>query len=238
MAKLAGIDPLELLTRGADPGQLATFLERFEEGITAAFVDSARRIPARPTECPAVYARGNFRRWQIDEAFREAAKAAGLSVITDFTSPPTWSYPIVRTGAFSITLGMADKPTATAQRRLRCRGRYMKRHTARNAALNPQSRLTLGKERVRSIIPNGAIGAVVAIEASMYEPDRPRYIGFWIPDPSLNGTVYRIRLENLIAELRKRAAAAGKRLPMTGQRKKLERKIPVRKLPQRKSRDT
>jgi hypothetical protein len=51
--------------------------------------------------------------------------------------------------------------------------------------MDPQGSLGLTPEKVTKILPNGAIGAVIVVESSVHQPDRPRYVGFWIPSPSL-----------------------------------------------------
>lgn len=225
------------LLDSADPGRFADFLEAFEESVVTAFIDADRRVPAKPADRPGVSARGNYRRWQLDVGFQEAANKAGVPVITLATSPPGWTFPIVRLGAFSITLGIVDRQLAQGRRWLRTKGAYMRRHASRNSVLDPQASLPFKQEKVKRILPAGAIGAVIVIEGSLYQPDEPRYIGFWIPSPNLTTPYFRVKLETLIESLRRRAASATPRKVVQGARIKPKRKLPVRKTPQRKNDD-
>lgn len=93
MARSSALDPWNLL-KNADSARLADFLEYFDEGIAAAFMDAHRKVPARRHERPGVYARGTYRRWQLDESFRRSAQKAGMVIATGTTNPPTWSFPI------------------------------------------------------------------------------------------------------------------------------------------------
>jgi hypothetical protein len=236
MARPSALDPWNLL-KNADSARLADFLEYFDEGIAAAFIDSHRKVPARRHERPGVYARGTYRRWQLDESFRRSAQKAGMVITTGTNSPPTWSFPILRTGAFSITLGIVDRHLAQGPRRLRCKGAYMRRHAARNGVMDPQGSLGFTREKVTTILPNGAIGAVIVVEGSVHQPDRPRYVGFWIPSPSLVKPFFRAKIEDVVLSLRRYAAAAAPRKPAPGERIKPVRKMPVRKTPRRKDDD-
>lgn len=217
MARTKPIEPIELLVNRGDPGQLETFFRTLSEGISVAFADAERRNPALPHERPAVNARGNDRRAMLDSAFRKAAGRAKLEVTTGTNNPPTWSFPILRTGAFSITIGVVDRRLAASPRLLRCRGAYMRRHTARNAVANPQGRLMLHGHEVRRLIPNGSI---VVVESSLYVPDRPLYAALWIPSPKLNRAYFKIRLDKLLGILRARSARKVERIPLSAQRKK------------------
>jgi hypothetical protein len=216
MAAAKLLDPLAMLVRRMDRQKLVTFFTAVNESFPAAFADSARNIPARPNQRAAIHARGNLRHSKLEEMFRSAAKKAQLPIITGYTNPPSWSFPIIRAGAFSITLGIADRRFVPGRRRLRSRGRYMQRHCERNNILDPQSRLIFAKERdvVRKIIPDGSIGALITVEGSIHTPNLPRYIGFWVMAPGLRRTFFDVPIEDLIAFLRKSTSEKSDRRPI------------------------
>jgi hypothetical protein len=224
MAKRSA-EVLKLLLRHGDPGKLLTFFRAVEEGFATSFADANTRMPASPR----VYARGAIRRVLMDRAFRAAAAKAELAPTTDFTDPPTWSYPTLRLGAFSVTLGIVDKDRATGSRRLRNRGKYVRHHARNNEAMNPQGSLLPDEGGgVTRVIPSGSLGALVVAEASVYKPDVPLWLGIWIPSPNLRRAYYRCSLDVLLALLREHQLAAARRVrPAAG--RPVERKKPVLK---------
>lgn len=223
----AGI--LKLLLRHGDVGELLTFFRAVEEGFTTAFADANVRMPAAPKDRPAVYARGTIRRVLMDRAFCAAATKAGLASVTNFTDPPTWSFPTLRLGAFSVTLGIVEKLQAVGSRRLRNRGKYVRNHARNNEAANPQGSLFRADvSGVPRLIPNGSMGALVVAEASVHNPDVPMWIGFWLPSPNLRRAYYQCSLHALLASLREHQLAAARHVrPAAGQ--PAERKKPVLK---------
>lgn len=230
------VEPLKLLLRHGDPGQLLTFFRAISEGFTAAFADAATRMPAGPKDRPAVNARGAIRRVLMDRATRDAAAKAGLAVTTSFNNPPTWSFPVIRLGAFSVTLGIVEKVRAVGPHRLRNRGKYVRDHAQRNEAVNPQESLFRDTAHdVPRVIPNGSLGALVVAEASVHMPDMPLWIGFWVPSPNLRRTYYQCSLDELLATLREHQLAATRRArPASG--RSVERKKPVLKPSKKKER--
>lgn len=231
VAKSRGNDPVELLLRRADAGRMLAFFKAVSEYMATAFADAAKIVPAEPGDSPAVSARGNLRRLRLDRAFRAAAAAVGYPVVTGTTNPPSWKYPIVRLGAFSLTLGIVQRATSYGPPRLRSRGNYVLDHVARNEPVNPQGSLLSAKIDVVEVIPDGALGAFVVAEPSVHLPDSPLYLGFMVPSPNLGRTYYRCSLERLVGLLQERVAA--ERRPV---RKKVERKQPkLKKQPKRPS---
>lgn len=223
-------EPLKLLLRHEDPERLLNFFRALQEGFTAAFADAhARMMPTAPTDRPAINARGAIRRVLMDRVFREAAEQAGLAARTDFTNPPTWSFPVLRLGAFSITLGIVEKVRASSPRRLRNRGRYVRHHARNNEMANPQGSLFRDDgSGVPRVIPGGSLGALVVAEASVHQPDVPLWIGFWLPSPNLRQAYYKCSLDVLLAFLRERQLVSTRRVrPMAGQ--PVERKKPLLK---------
>jgi hypothetical protein len=206
------------------------FFKRLSERFSVAFADAAKTVPAHPGDGPAVSARGNLRRLHLDRAFRAAAERAGYTVSTGFTNPPSWNFPIIRIGAFSLTLGIVERALSRSPRRLRSRGKYVEDHVARNEPVNPQeSLLDSPSAEVVQVIPDGALGAFIVAEPSVHVPDSPLYLGFMVPSPNLRRTYFRCSLERLIGLLQERVAA--ERRPA---RKIVQRKKPkLKKLPKR-----
>lgn len=213
---------IKLLLRHEDPGRLLAFFRALEEGFTSAFADANVKMPATPKDRPAVNARGAIRRVLMDRAFRAAAAKAGMTSTAAFTHPPTWSFPILRVGGFSVTLGIVERIQAAGPRRLRNRGQYLRRHAQNNEILNPQGNLFHDDvSGMRRVIPSGSVGALVVAEASVHKPDVPLWIGFWVPSPNLRWAYFRCSLDALLASLREQQlAAAGRVRPAAGQRKK------------------
>lgn len=226
-------DPLDALARGTDLPQSLRFFESLEEGVYADFLDSNRDIPSDPDDRPAVYARGNVRRMRLDRTVKKAAAVAELPIVVKRTYPASWSYPVVEMGPYSVTVGMADRRSMTARRHLRCHGKYMRFHVEQNDIADPQGSLFEIKSKITRLVPRGSIGAVIAIEPSLLHPDRPRYVGFWIPRPSLKGTYFRITMDGLIVYLRERIAASAPKKDMATTRKAIQRK-PLKKRVRRK----
>lgn len=227
------VEPLTLLLRHQDPEQLLTFFQAIEEGFTAAFADANTMMPASSTDRPAINARGAVRRVLMDRAFRAAAAKAGLNPATGFTSPPSWSFPVLRLGPFSITVGLVEKIRAVGPRRLRNRSKYIRHHSRNNDIANPQENLFRDyKHDVPRVLPSGILGALVVAEASPHQPDMPLWIGFWLPSPNLRQAHYRCSFDELLAFLREHQITKVKRTrPAANQR--IERKNPVLK-PMRK----
>jgi hypothetical protein len=222
---------LKLLMRNEEVGSLIKFFRGLEEGFTADFADAAARMPARPRDRPAVYARGAIRRCLMDRTFHRAATEAEKVPETGFTDPPSWSYPTIRVGAFSLTLGLVERRRATGPRRLRNKGKYVRRHAKNNEVANPQGTLFRDEaNKVPRMIPGGSLGALVVAESSVHAPDVPLWIGFWLPSPNLKQAYFRCSITKLLSLLQEhQRAVAGRRLrPAAGQR--IERKKPTLKL--------
>jgi hypothetical protein len=208
---------------------MLAFFKALSERMAAAFSDAAKAVPAARGDSPAVSARGNLRRLHLDRAFRAAAAEAGYAVVTGTTTPPSWNYPIVRLGAFSLTLGIVQRATYYGPRHLRSRGNYVFDHVVRNEPVNPQGSLLPAAPHLVEIIPDGALGAFVVAEPSVHVPDSPLYLGFMVPAPNLRRSYFMCSLERLVGLLQERVAA--ERRPA---RKRIERKQPtLKKQPKR-----
>ncbi|MCA3563815.1 MAG: hypothetical protein IOC90_12350 [Methylocystis sp.] len=206
---------------------MLSFFQALSERMATAFSDAAKMVPAARGDGPAVSARGNLRRLHLDRAFRAAAADTGYPIVTGTTTPPSWNYPIIRLGAFSLTLGIVQRATSYGPRRLRSRGNYAYDHVVRNGPANPQGSLLASAHDVVEVIPDGALGAFVVAESSVHVPDSPLYLGFMVPAPNLRQSYFMCSLERLVGLLQERVAA--ERRPA---RKKVERKLPkLKKLP-------
>jgi hypothetical protein len=217
--KFTTLDVIELLLRRGDPSDLLRFFQDLSERLSAAFPDSEKAVQATVIDRPAVLARGTYRRMLFDRAFRRSAVTAGIPVVNRFTDPPSWSYPLTRIGAFSVTIGIVQRYKAYGSLRLRGRGRYVRHLARRNGFLNPQG--SLFDPDVIRVIPNGSLGALIVVESNMHKPDAPGWVGFWVPSPNLRRPYFRCSLERLVSILRDRVAVS--RRPV---RKNVERKKP------------
>lgn len=220
---------LQFLLRKEDPARLLALLQPLSEGLSAACADSAKKIPAVRENRPAVSARGNVRRWLMHEAFIRAAEQAGIPLTKSSNATGTWTFPVIRLGAFSITVGVVDRPYTASAPRLRSRGRYVRDLVERNRPLNPIADMfAKPADAMPSVIPNGAFGGLVVIEPSLWVPDTPSFIGFLVPSPDLRGNYFRCSLDFLIRHLRGKIAATKKPKRAAPQRKLvgLKRKKP------------
>lgn len=230
MKRRRRLDVVDLLLRRGDASAALEFFKRLAEQLSASFADSAKAFPAAPKDSIALTTRGHVRRLYLDRGFRAAAAHAGYGTGTSYTQPPTWNFPVLRLGAFAVTLGVVDRSSSRRDWYLRSRAKYLLDHAARNAVLNPQGGLF--EERpagVVEVIPDGALGALVVVEPSSYVPDAPVHIGFMVPSPSLRKTYFRCSLERLIALLQERVAVEARPV-----RKPIGRKLPkLKKAPKR-----
>lgn len=220
---------LQFLLRKEDPARLLSLLQSLAEGLSAACADAAKKVPANRENRPAVTARGNVRRWLLHEAFIRAAEQAGISVAKNSNVTGTWTFPVIRLGAFSITVGVVDRPYTASAPRLRSRGQYVRDLVERNRPLNPMADMFARPEdAMPSVIPNGAFGGLVVVEPSLWVPDTPSFIGFLVPSSDLRGNYFRCSLDFLIRHLRSKVAATKKPKRAAPQRKPvgLKRKKP------------
>lgn len=226
-------DPVELLLRRPEKARVISFFKELSEQIALAFSDAAQTVPAEQWNRPAVAARGHLRRYHLDLAMHKAASKVGFPIVTYKTSPATWSYSVVRIGAFSLTLGIVQRIRSRCVRRLRTRGNYAYDLVERNEPINPQGSLLDFDRELDEVLPDGTFGAFVVAEPSVYVPDSPLYIGFLVPSPNLRRAYFSCSIEQLIVLMQERLNA--ERRPS---RKVVERKQPkLKKQPKRPSGD-
>lgn len=198
--------PLDLLFRTEDPQKSLRFFQALEEEIGAATADAVRTIPEAIVPS-AKQARGTVRRHFLERAIRRAGSRAGIEIGTGWTAPPTWSYPTVRLGAFTIVLGLVVSRYQGAPRQLRTRSAYVEALCARNAPLDRQG--TLFKEahaEIPTLIPDGAFGGLIVSEHNGSSPEIPSFSGFWVPSNDLKKPYYCYSLEQIMIYLRETIA--------------------------------
>jgi hypothetical protein len=195
------VDPLEELLRNEAAEQLLRFFALAEERLTLAFPRASSML-AESTSPSAKQVRGTTRRHFLHEALATAARDAGLEFENRWTDPATWSFPVVRSGSFSMTIGIVDTRFRGAARALRTTSQYVADLCERNIVADPQGGLFEGLERKDVVIPRGSLGALIVAQYSPAHPDEPAFLGFWVPSPDLREPFYVRSFEQVIAALR------------------------------------
>ncbi len=218
------VDPFELLLRRGKLDQLLTFFMRLEERMTLAF-PSASRILADSLAPSAKQVRGGARRHFLQEALISSARDAGLYQETKWTDPATWSFPLVKLGGFSLTIGIVETRYRGASRALRSKSKYVADLCQRNSILDPQSTLFDKVAPSDAVIADGAMGGLLVAQFSHHSPDQPAFLGFWVPSEKLSSAYYVRSVEEIIAMLRQRLSLARKPTKRTIERKPLKRRV-------------
>lgn len=195
------VNPLEELLRNEAADQLLRFFTLAEERLTLAFPRASAMLPdsASPS---AKQVRGTTRRHYLHEALATAARDAGLEFENRWTDPATWSFPVVRSGSFSMTIGILDTRFRGAGRALRTTSQYVADLCERNVVANPQGGLFDGVDRKDAVIPRGSLGALIVAQYSPANPDEPAFLGFWVPSPDLREPYYVRSFDQVITALR------------------------------------
>lgn len=195
------VEPLEELLKNEAADQLLRFFTLAEERLTLAFPRASGML-AESTSPSAKQVRGTTRRHYLHEALATAARDAGLEFENRWTDPATWSFPVVRSGSFSMTIGILDTRFRGAARALRTTSQYVADMCERNVVANPQAGLFDGIDRKDAVIPRGSLGALIVAQYSPATPDEPAFLGFWVPSPDLREPYYVRSFEQVIAALR------------------------------------
>jgi hypothetical protein len=195
------VDPLDELLRNEAAEQLLRFFTLAEEGLTLAFPRASSMLPESSSPS-AKQVRGTTRRHFLHEALAAAARDAGLEFENRWTDPATWSFPVVKSGSFSMTIGIVDTRFRGAARALRTTSQYVAELCARNVVANPQASLFDGIERKDAVIPKGSLGALIVAQYSPTNPNEPAFLGFWVPSPDLKEPYYVRSFDQVIAALR------------------------------------
>ena len=195
------VDPLEELLRHENADQLLRFFSLAEERLTLAFPRASRML-AESASPSAKQVRGTTRRHYLHEALATAAQDAGLEFENRWTDPATWSFPVVRSGSFSMTIGIVDTRFRGASRALRTTSQYVAELCQRNAIVNPQAGLFDGIDRKDAVIPKGSLGALIVAQYSPTNPEEPAFLGFWVPSADLREPYYVRSFDQVITALR------------------------------------
>jgi hypothetical protein len=224
------VDPLEELLKNEAADQLLRFFTLAEERLTLAFPRASSML-AESSSPSAKQVRGTTRRHYLHEALATAARDADLEFENRWTDPATWSFPVVRSGGFSMTIGIVDTRFRGSGRTLRTTSQYVADLCERNVVVNPQGGLFDGIERKDVVIPRGSLGALIVAQYSPTQPDAPAFLGFWVPSPDLSEPYYVRSFEQVIAALREHLA-----LGRRPSKRVVERKaIKLRKKPDKKA---
>lgn len=220
------VDPLEELVRHEDADQILKFFTLAEERLTLAFPQASRMLSEFDSPS-AKQVRGTTRRHFLHEGLATAAQDAGLEFESRWTDPATWSFPVVRSGSFSMTIGIVDTRFRGASRALRTTSQYVAELCQRNAVVNPQGGLFESIARDDTIIPRGSLGALIVAQYSSSKPDEPAFLGFWVPSENLREPYYVRSFDQVIAALRDRLELERRPAKKTVERKRLR----IRKKP-------
>lgn len=218
MAGRRFIDPFELLIRREDLERILTFFMRAEERLTLAFPRAARLMEGQ-VEPSARQVRGSARRHYLHEALSSSAADAGLPLETKYTDPPAWSFPVIRAGAYSFTIGIVETRYRGAPRTLRSKGKYVAALCERNEITNPQYSLLDSLAPEDAVIPSGSLGGLIVAQYDGHNPERPAFLGFWVPSATLSETYYVRSFAEIIEMLRSKLSL--KRRP---EKRRIERK--------------
>lgn len=219
MAEHRFVDPFELLIRREDLERMLTFFMRAEERLTLAFPRAARIMEGQ-IEPSARQVRGSARRHYLHEALASAAADAGLPLETRYTDPPAWSFPLIRAGAYSFTIGIVETRYRGAARTLRSKGKYVAELCERNEITNPQSSLLDSMAPEDAIIPNASLGGLIVAQYDSYNPEQPAFLGFWVPSATLTETYYVRSFAEMIEMLRGKLS-----LSRRPEKRRVERKL-------------
>lgn len=217
------IDPFELLLRRGDANQLLNFFMRAEERLTLAF-PRASRVLSDSQSPSARQVRGGTRRHYLHEALASAAADAGFPLETRWTDPATWSFPVIKIGGYSMTIGIVETRYRGAARTLRTRSKYMEQLCQRNEIVDPQTRLFDTISTSDSVIPDGALGGLIVAQYQAHNPDVPAFLGFWVPSTKLNQHYYVRSFAEIIAMLRERLSLSRRPVKRTVERKGVKRR--------------
>ena len=217
------IDPFELMLRRANLPKLLEFFKRAEERLASAF-PRASRVLAESNAPSAKQARGTARRHHLHEALLSAASDVGLPVETRWTDPATWSYPVIKIGGFSLTIGIVETRYRGAARTLRSKSKYMEQLCARNGILDPQTGLFDDIAPKDTIIADGAMGGLIVAQYRPHTPDTPAFLGFWVPSENLKSAYYVRSFDEVIAAIRDRLSLSRRPAKKTVERKPLRKR--------------
>jgi len=217
------VNPLEELLRSESADLLLRFFTLAEERLSLAFPRACRMLEGEFSPS-AKQVRGSSRRHYLHEALATSARDAGLEFENRWTDPATWSFPVVRSGGFSMTIGIVDTRFRGDKRALRTTSQYVAKLCERNAIVNPQGQLFQELERDDVVIPRGSLGALIVAQYSPANPEEPAFLGFWVPSEDLREPYYVRSFEQVIAFLREGLELKRRPAKQTVERKRLRKR--------------
>lgn len=219
------IDPFELLIRRTDLGRMLRFFTLAEERLTMAFPRAARLL-AESDDPTAKQVRGTSRRHYLHEALLTAAQDAGIDCDIGWTDPPTWSFPVIKSGSFKLTIGIVDTRFRGDSRALRTTASYVAEMCKRNEIASPQGGLFDAIDPKDAVIPDASLGALIVAQYAPHNPDVPAFLGFWVPSKDLSAPYYVRSFEQIIEMLRAKLELSRRPAKRTIERKQLRRRKP------------
>ena len=195
------VDPLEELIANESADKLLKFFTLAEERLTLAFPRASSMLKESSSPS-AKQVRGTTRRHYLHEALATAACDSGLEFESRWTDPATWCFPLVKSGAFSMTIGIVDTRFRGVAKALRTTSQYIAELCKRNAVANPEAGLFDSWDRKDVVIPKGSLGALIVAQYSPAQPDEPAFLGFWVPSEDLSKPYYVRSFEQVISALR------------------------------------
>lgn len=195
------LNPLDELLKAEEADCLLRFFTLAEERLSLAFPRACRMMEGEQSPS-AKQVRGSSRRHFLHEALASSAHDAGLEFETRWTEPATWSFPVVRSGSFSMTIGIVDTRFRGDKKALRTTSQYVAKLCERNAIVSPQGSLFDQVEREKVVVPRGSLGALIVAQYSPANPEEPAFLGFWVPSEDLREPYYVRSFEQVIEFLR------------------------------------
>jgi hypothetical protein len=92
--------------------------------------------------------------------------------------------------------------------------------------MNPQSDLLDSLSPDDAVVPNGALGGLIVAQYDRHTPEKPAFLGFWVPSAPLSEPYYVRSLSEIIEMLRERLSMTRKPLKKGIERKPLKRRRP------------
>jgi len=219
------VDPFELLLRRADLDKMLRFFTLAEERLTMAFPRAARLL-AESDDPSAKQTRGSYRRHYLHDALLSAARDAGLACEIGWTTPPTWSFPVIRSGSFKLTIGVVDTRFRGDARALRTTSAYVAEMCKRNEVASPQGWLFDIVDPKDAVIPDASLGALIVAQYAPHNPDAPAFLGFWVPSEDLSKPYYVRSFDQVIEMLRSKLELSRRPAKRVVERKPLRRRKP------------
>lgn len=219
------VDPFELLIRRVDLERTLRFFTLAEERLTMAFPRASRQL-AESNDPSAKQVRGTYRRHYLHDALTSAANDAGIECTTGWTEPATWSFPVIKSGSFKLTIGIVETRFRGRARALRTKSAYVADLCKRNEIANPQHSLFESIDPKDAVVPDASLGGLIVAQYAPHMPETPAFLGFWVPSEDLSSAYYVRSFEEIIEMLRVKLELSRRPAKRTVERKPLRRRKP------------